>query len=362
SYPGFSVVPGAGIIRWGLAAVKNFGEEAAKAIVKDRKDNGLFKDLPDLASRISTKAFNKKSLDSMIKSGALDIFGDRSTLIANMDQILGFNKRVMKQQEQNQISMFDLSPQMATSKLTLLEVPPLPQAQLLAEEKELLGLYVSNHPAEVFTEEMEKYATPCKKVAKQEDGAVIKVVGVITGVKKILTKKKQEPMAFVKIEDKSGFTELVVFPKTFTKVRHLLEESNFVVVMGKVSARERGEDTEYSILVDEIISFKDSQVDQVGYMLKNGSWNEKGFEDPEETDEEFDQQKQGVSIVMPTKPDHEMIDRLRAIFKGAPGFEPVYLVVESGGKKRRVSTEFAIEKTHSVIEAIEKIVGNGGVL
>lgn len=362
SYPGFSVVPGAGIIRWGLAAVKNFGEEASKAIVKDRKENGLFKDLPDLASRISTKAFNKKSLDSMIKSGALDIFGDRSTLIANMDQILGFNKRVMKQQEQNQISMFDLSPQMATSKLTLQEVPPLPQAQLLAEEKELLGLYVSNHPAEVFTEDMEKYATPCKKVSEQEDGVVIRVVGVITGVKKILTKKKQEPMAFVKIEDKSGFTELVVFPKTFTKVRHLLEESNFVVVMGKVSARERGEDNEYSILVDEIISFKDSQVDQVGYMLKNGSWNEKGFEDSDDDEEEYDQQKQGVSIIMPTKPDHEMIDRLRAIFKASPGFDPVYLVVESGGKKRRVSTEFAIQKTHSVIEAIEKIVGAGGVL
>ncbi|MCH8049089.1 DNA polymerase III subunit alpha, partial [Patescibacteria group bacterium] len=357
SFPGFAVVPKTGNIRWGLAAIKNFGEEIAKAVVRERKDNGPYTDLADFVSRVQSQHFNKKSLEALIKAGALDRFEDRSTLVANMDQLLLFNKQIQKDKAQNQVSMFDLAPEIAESKISLRPAEPLARSQQLAWEKELLGIYVSSHPTESFAKALEGFVTPCAGVSDFKNGSAVRVTGVITAVKTILTKQRQQPMAFVRIEDKSGQTEVVVFPQVFASVRDQLQPDAFVVIAGKVSVRQREESVEHSVLCDKLLRFEEADIENLAYMLKNNMWFEEGLAGQEEQE----QDTSGISIVMPERPTHETIIRLREVFQAAPGHEQVYLIVESGQRKRKVATEYAIERTPRVLKSIVDIVGEGNV-
>lgn len=359
SYPGFAVVPGTKNIRWGLAAIKNFGEEVAKALVAERKENGPFEDLADFVQRMQSQHFNKKSVEALIKSGALDRFEDRSVLVHNMDQLLLVNKQAQKDKSQNQVSMFDFAPDITNHKISLREGEEISRAQRLAWEKELLGIYVSAHPAEMFDGPLEGLVTPGAHLEKYEDGTMIKVVGVIIAVKTILTKKKQQPMAFVRIEDASGSCELVVFPKLYAKVRTQLLPDTLIAVNGKVSVRERDESVDYSVLADKILWFEEQDVEKLAYMLKNDMWFDEGFGGEGSGDDQLE--TSGVSIVVPQAPTHEMITKLREIFKDHPGHEKVYLVVQSGEKRRRVATEYSIERKPGVLKKISDIVGAGNV-
>ena len=362
SFPGFAVVKETGNIRWGLTAVKNVGEEIAREIVRERKVNGLFVDLADFVTRISSSHFNRKSLEALVCAGALDRFGDRSTLFANLDQLLLFNKQTQKDLAQNQVSMFDLSPQMASDKLTLRIASPLPRGTMLGWERELLGIYVSSHPADAFTERVVNYVSACTAGLTKDDESLITICGVIMEVKKILTKKKQEPMAFVKLEDRSGQAELVVFPKLFTKIASSLEVGQMMIVAGKVSVRERdgGDQVDRAILVDKVIPFGDDDVESLVDMLTKGTWYEDGFADSKiDLTPKID--KEIVSIVIPEKPSHELIVKLRTIFQAAPGRHRVYLLVESGGSQRKVATEYSVHRTNILLEQIASIVGTDNV-
>ncbi|MFH1631766.1 MAG: DNA polymerase III subunit alpha [bacterium] len=356
SFPGFAVVPETGNVRWGLAAIKNFGEEVARAIVAERKENGEFKDLVDFASRIPSQYFNKKSLESLVKAGALDRFEDRAKLISNIDQLLLFNKQLHKEKEQNQVSMFDVAPGMSKSKLTLGKALPISKRELMAWEKELLGIYVSSHPAELFGNQLDNLVTPCRSVVKYEKDTPIKIAGVIADVKKILTKKKSEPMAFVRLEDTSGEVELVVFPRLYAGVKEMLAPGVLVVIDGKVSVRDREMSQEHSVLCDKILPFSEGDLPEVAAMLQDGIWFDDGF--PESSPSSpFSPHDLGLSIAVPEKPTHDMIVKLREIFKANPGQEQVYLVVRSGDQDRKVATEYQISASQDVIDMIEEVVG-----
>lgn len=361
SYPGFAVVKETGNIRWGLSAIKNCGEEIAREIVRERKSNGEFKDLADFVSRISSSHFNKKSLESLVKAGALDRFADRASLYANLDQLLQFNKQIQKDRVQNQVSFFDLSPTMAKTTLSLRSAPPLPRAAMLSWEKELLGIYVSSHPAHLFQDNIAPYITACNKVKEMEDEMLIRLCGVIVDVKKILTKKKQEPMAFVRLEDSTGQAEVVVFPKLFAKIQHQLNPDQCIVLSGKVSVREREEGVEKSVLADKVLPFGEGDIPALTDMLAQSMWFEDGFRSADAHTESAGPATQGVTILMNGKPNHETIVRLREIFKAAPGREPVYLLVSSDGKERKVATEYHIDRSHQVLEKIAAVVGAGNV-
>ncbi len=353
SFPGFAVVKDSNNIRWGLAAIKNHGEEAARGLVAERKAHGDFLNVADFAGRLDSKSFNKKSLESLIKSGALDRFEDRSVLIANMEQILLFHKQAVKDKVQNQVSMFDLSDTISTSKLNLRHVPPLPHTELLTYEKELLGIYVSAHPTEIFTPEMKRMTVNCAEAHKKEEGSIVTMIGIVSTIKQILTKKDQKPMAFARIEDKSGSLETVIFPKTYAKYRTKIVENTFAMVTGKISVRERGEDAEHSLLIDSFVAFTDKQIQQIENMLRVGSIDDEMLREEEVKLERVN----GVSIVVPERPTQELISALREVFADSPGREPVYLIVESGGKERRISTEYKVEKTQAFMAKLQEIVG-----
>ena len=197
SFAGFAVVKDTKNVRWGLSAIKNVGTEIAEEIVRERKRNGPYADLADVLCRVRSNAFNKKTLEALVKSGAFDRFGDRSQLVGNLDTLVLYNKHVQHEQDRNQTSLFDMSTSIVEQKVELRHIDPMPSSLLLTWEKELLGLYVSSHPAQLFYEQFMPYVNKASAIPTYDDGAMVKVAGVISAVKQIFTKKKNEPMAFV---------------------------------------------------------------------------------------------------------------------------------------------------------------------
>ncbi|PCI28220.1 DNA polymerase III subunit alpha [Candidatus Wolfebacteria bacterium] len=248
SFSDFTVVRNAGEpdkIRFGLTTIKNFGEGIAKAIIHERKENGKFESLTDFLDRVHDKNLNKKSLEALIKAGAMDTFGDRSTLYGNLELLLTYNKESI-QNGGTQDSLFGgLSD---TSALTLAHVDPIEHDEQLAWEKELLGLYISGHPLEKFKEKLDKRDRDIKKIrTEMKTGMTVVVAGIVEEVKEIIT-KKNDVMAFVRVGDLSGTIECVIFPKVYTTYKNLLTTDNCIVLKGRLNDRNQ----EISLLVEKV--------------------------------------------------------------------------------------------------------------
>ncbi len=372
SFAGFAVVKDTNKVRWGLQAIKNVGSEVAEELVRERKRNGPYSDLADFLARVRSSAFNRKTLEALVKSGALDRFENRTKLIGNIDTLVLHNKQVQSAQDRNQVSLFDMGQEIVTQKVELRVVEDLPKSVILAWEKELLGLYVSSHPAGLFYEKFSPYIGRTADVLAMDDATMVKVCGVISNLKQIFTKKKNEPMAFIRIDDPSGSIEAVVFPKVFAKVRSKLAADTFVLIAGKVSVRKRDEESEMverSILVDSIIIFNEDEISSLVSMLRQGSWSDDGgtvdsYATPP-SDSKVATTRPGVdglSIVVPERPTHEMISQLRDIFKASPGRARVFLLVDSGGERRKMSTEYSVELSREVVERVGAVVGKENVM
>jgi DNA polymerase III subunit alpha len=370
SFAGFAVVKDTKNVRWGLSAIKNVGTEIAEEIVRERKRNGPYADLADLLGRVRSNAFNKKTLEALVKSGGLDRFGDRSQLVGNLDTLVLYNKHVQHERDRNQTSLFDVGPSIVEQKVELRQIDPMPSSLLLTWEKELLGLYVSSHPAQLFYEQFMPYVNKASAIPGYDDGAMVKVAGVISAVKQIFTKKKNEPMAFMRLEDPSGSLECVVFPKLFVQIRHRLTPDAMVIITGKVSERKRedSETVEYSVLVDGMISFVETDIPAMTDMLRSGSWSDTSNDAPSgytpnptpsnvPSSSPSVSLSSGLSIVVPQSPTHDMISKLRDIFRANPGRAPVYLLVESGGQVRKVTTEYSVDLSKAVVDAVGGVVG-----
>jgi DNA polymerase-3 subunit alpha len=370
-------------IRFGLLAIKGLGEEVIKAMIQERKENGEYVDLADFAGRVKHRAFNKKSLEALIKSGALDRFGERRQLLENIDRVLNFNKHSQKEQEQNQASMFDLAPDVMERRITLRETDSADQKTLLSWEKELLGLYVSAHPFERVQESIGDHLVPCKKIEDVREDEFVRSGGAIGAVKKITT-KKGNPMAFVTLEDVSGRLEIVVFPNAYKDYEALLVEGRMVLVSGKVSKRD---EEEAKILANNFIPV-DGNLKRIEKMLGNGMWlpdqfshsdvhtadMQKDREDEvpsfktrkdsvqkNDAKEEEGDASSGLAISLKGKPSQDLIKKLRDVFQLNPGEQRVHFLVESGGKMRRIQTEYEIEVNDEVVDELAAMVGRQNI-
>jgi len=239
SFRNFSVVPGKNQIRFGLLAIKNVGENTVEAIVKERKEKGAFSSLSDFFSRVEPGNLNKKSLESLIKSGALDRFGERNQLLFNLEKLLEWNKSNFKKEKQKQGGLFDSlsNKQSKNLEIKLEKTNPASKMQKLKWEKELLGLYISSHPAEHFKSIFEKKAFPISKISNQMTGKMIKIGGIISAIKKIIT-KNGSPMVFAKVEDGQGKIEAVIFPSVLMKNPQAIQEHKAVLISGRVDNKD----------------------------------------------------------------------------------------------------------------------------
>jgi len=234
-------------IRFGLYTIKNLGKEIAEAIINERLAKGRYKSFADFLDRVQHKNLNKKSLESLIKSGAMDAFGERNKLLFNMEDALAYNKESGKAKK-NQNSLFALMADNASlPELRFKETEPSSQHDRLLWEKELLGLYVSGHPLDKFKDKLEKIKTKIGDIKNLPDNMPLVTAGMIEEAKKINT-KKGDPMIFMKLSDYTDSVENVVFPKIFEKYASIIREGNCVAVKGRHSIR----NGEHSILVEEI--------------------------------------------------------------------------------------------------------------
>lgn len=236
SFSGFTVITdGKDRIRFGLTTIKNFGQGIAEAIINERETSGKFKSLADFLERVRDRNLNKKSLESLIKSGALDEFGERGLLLGNLESLLEFNKEAGRG-PQAQESLFG---GMVTthSTLSLKPMNAVEPNERLAWEKELLGLYISGHPLDKYRAKMEaKGISIAKVLASSRQGQNQMIIGVIEEVKEIRT-KKGDLMAFARLADFTGPLEVVFFPKIYEDTKALVGSDKVLAVEGTMSKR-----------------------------------------------------------------------------------------------------------------------------
>lgn len=241
SYKSFSV-PKPGVIRFGLHTIKNFGDGAARSIIDERQANGDYLSLGDFAFRVPS-AINKRAMDSLIKAGALDRFGERAAMVEKLDAIATAQHKDVAHESQS--ALFAIA-----AKAPNIELSPIvtPLKDKLAWEKELLGIYVSGHPTDQFKDVFDKYKGSVRAaVTEERNGFPMIIGGVVEEVKAIFT-KKGERMAFITIADKEAKIECVAFPSVFGEARAALVEGKPVLVKGKVNRR----NGEPSLLIDKV--------------------------------------------------------------------------------------------------------------
>ncbi|MDD5606735.1 MAG: DNA polymerase III subunit alpha, partial [Candidatus Pacebacteria bacterium] len=234
SLKNFTVVPRKREIRFGLLAIKNVGENITEVIVQERK-NGKFISIADFVQRIGSKNLNKKSLESLIKSGALDCFGPRNIFLYNLERLLESAREHTKLKENGQTGLFDGKKDF-NNKIILEKAEPIKKTEQLKWEKELLGLYVSSSPLEGMEKLLSKKCFPINKITHLMINRSVILGGIIDSIKKIITKKGQT-MLFVKFQDLTGKIEIICFPDLCSQSYEILQEGKIVFLKGKISKR-----------------------------------------------------------------------------------------------------------------------------
>ena len=233
-------------IRFGLNAIKNVGKNVAIEIVKSRKAGGPFLSLHNFIERVETKDLNKKSIEALAKVGALKGFGDRNVILASMENILAHSKNLQKTRTSNQSSLFGME-EIRMPEIKLLDAVSATKKEKLSWEKELLGLYISDHPAREYQEYFAKMATPIGEITAEMSGQNVTIGGVIANIHKVYL-KTQKTMLFVLIEDVTSKLEVLVFPKVLDNTASSWIDDKVVLVSGKVSTKEG----ELKILCDSV--------------------------------------------------------------------------------------------------------------
>ncbi len=308
SFRGFAVVPETSNIRFALGAIKNVGEGAISAIVSERKASGSYKSIEEFLSRVNFSQINRKVLESLIKSGAMDSLGVRESMLLGVDQMLNYSQKTQKNLSNGQVDLFSSEDKNTFLALNLPKVSELDTQQRLSWEKELLGLYISSHPIAEFDQLLSKITIPCNSINGNLTGKIIKIGGIITGIQRILT-RKGDLMLFVEVEDTSGNAEILVFPKILEKDPNFWLKNKIVLIEGKVVPNKEG----FLKLVCE--NFEELDKDSVTSTVNQIN--------PEN--------KKSIKIKLPKTADIEIFKKVQKLLEQSKGENEV--ILEIGSKK-----------------------------
>lgn len=285
----FTVVKGK--IRFGLAAVKNVGEGAVKSIMDERALNGAFESFREFCERIDGRDINKRCVESLIKCGAFDSLGVfRSKLAGAFEKIIDGIQQKKKRNLDGQMSIFEFAGEVGEEAAFKEDYPDIKEYspnELLAMEKEMLGLYISGHPLKEYEKDLDSQVTllssdlnavhaeggegaVVEELKNIYDGMTVTVGGIITA-KKNKTTKSNNLMAFIYLEDLYGSMEVIVFPTVFEKYSSYIAEENIVLVDGRISLRE---EEQPKIICEEIRPLKKLVVKKVYLRMKRNGEKE----------------------------------------------------------------------------------------
>lgn len=224
-------------IRFGLTAIKGLGEETVNQIIFERNRGGNFASLQDFAKRVPAKLMNKKTLEALSYSGALDAFGDRKALVDSLDELAAFAKDYQAKQESGQMGLFG-GVDDAAIEFTLKDTKA-SKEDILKWERESLGLFVSDHPLKGLNDYFSKYGTLIGALTESEDAGEIRTLHALVTSARLIVTKAGKSMAILTLEDTSGKIEAAIFPQAYTQIpRHAMEVDAFVRVRGKIDDRD----------------------------------------------------------------------------------------------------------------------------
>jgi len=226
-------------IRFGLTAIKNVGFGAIEPIIAERNKGGDFKSIEDLCRRCDLRGVNKRVVESLIKAGTLDSLGDRGTLLHNINSILSLAQREQRLRETGQSTMFDLWGETMPLPMPSLDLPTadISIKEKLTWERELMGVYLSEHPFSAFAGKLApENTTLCGQIDAELVGQTVVVAGMVASVNHLFTRDRR-PFASVALEDLDGRVEVMVWSTVYNSTRELWEEGNILLVEGKVRLR-----------------------------------------------------------------------------------------------------------------------------
>ncbi len=336
SFPEFGVV--GPYIRFGLAAIKNVGFGVAEKIAEEKKENGPYKNVADFALRLTSAVINKKVWENLVSAGALDSLGERNQLLAATDLILKTAGSKTYQKTEGQFDLFGSMKENPTASptLSLPAVTPATKKQKLIWERDLLGIYLSEHPLKDYLPAIEQEnPLPLNELKANQN---VKVAGIITQAKQILT-KNNEPMCFARLEDMSGNTELVVFPKIYQKETALWQTDNVLVAWGKTNIK----DNQLKVLVEKAKNLNLAQ--NLGpTIVSENNHHEKSESEKNEP----------LVVSLPYNVSKDILEKLKELVAEFPGQTPLLLELRQNGRIKIVKTKSQVE---NILPFREKLKG-----
>lgn len=364
SFLEFSVVKGNDkqktAIRFGMAAIKNVGAGAVEEILEKRKD-GPYLNIENFLERVNVRIVNRKVMESLIKTGALDSFGTRDTLLHNIDVLLAYAARLQKEKASGQTDLFgNLEvPQAAARPGLQLGPPPTatPQREQLQWERDLLGLYLSKHPLDDYKVWLAEQSVPLNSITPEFHNKSVTIGGVIVDAREILTKKGQK-MAFVRLADEFGEIELIIFPGVYEKAGQLFVRDHVVSITGKVTGEERDgtQSTEAKIMVDTAREV--THAEATNYVANGKKKKSLALKKPKPKKPAAQEVKNDrLFIRLKSGEDQALLKDLKTIIDNNSGETDVVLVLGADAHKQIIKLPMKITAHETALSQLGMLVG-----
>lgn len=315
-------------IRFGLAAIKHVGNAAIDNILETRRKEKNFSSFTHFIQATDSRKVNKTTLECLIKVGAMDRFATRASMLENLESIRQTASQFQSEIDGQDHLFVEVGAKNSEIKDSFPQVKEYPEAELLSFEKELLGLYLTDHPLADALSLVNKRAN--MRIAELDpefsQDQVFLFGGLLSRFKEILTKKGQK-MAFATLEDQSGKAELIIFPRTYQELGFQLEQDQVVLVRGKVQHKEE----EFKIIAEKIIIPKDEEV-------------------------EFSRDQDYQEIFVPRKTTPETLKKLGALLKDNLGDQKIVIVIPNGAKAERITLPYKVNYNESLSKKIDEIL------
>ncbi len=363
-------------IRFGLGAVKNVGEAAVEAILEARRAGGTFRSLDDLCQRVDLQRVNKRVLESLVKCGACDAFGPRMAQLERLDAILATAQREQRDRASGQVGLFDLFA--AAPDAGRIVGPEAPRRELLGWEKELLGIYLSQHPLQELTSRLGDVVTAYLAELREAGDDLVTIACVVTSARKHITKNKQL-MLFAQVEDLTGSAEVTVFPRTYEATHAVWNADEIILVLARVEQR----DDTVQLLCEHAVRFDEAGIAEIKAKLEerraflarkqrssgNGNGGPRGSGSGDGNGRAPTARPVSASEAPPilvrfrAALDYErsiaLFQRIQVVLQANPGASPVALELpRAEGLPRRIPTSFRAHASDDLAAAIEREVGD----
>ncbi len=365
-------VAGDSEILFGLAAIRNLGRGVANAIQRERETNGPFRDLRDFCERLAGTEVNKATVETLIRCGAMDAFGHRAQLLAALDSVFTAAQRARQDRDAGQVSLFDAFAYEDQKQAALPDVAEFDKPKLLAMEKELLGLFVSDHPLLQQQQRLQNVTTArIRELQGFAQGTPVVVGGVVTRLSPYTT-KSGDRMMFFTLEDQDGSIEVTVFPKAFEKSKQHIIKDAIVVVDGHVDIQHRtlaGEETvTVKLLADRVVPVeaarKPSRKKTDAAQTARAKGDAAAQQEDRQPNGNLSPAPAELHIVLgASQANSAVLGKLRDLLRGHAGPHPVRLHIkgQNGGRHIRLGPTFVVEDTVQLRAGIAELLGEDAI-